>query len=129
MEIEFSGGSRTLEILAAGLVLAAVTFVLVRAALAHRRGEDAGQAAAGALKAVGPPVLLAVFGLVVLTVLAGLFGIIVILVLVSWAGGEADLGGQALLIVVAGVVIVLVTVVGAVVWGITRILRSIRARQ
>ena len=129
MTVEVTGGSRALEIIAALLVLAAVTFVLARVALARRRGEDAAQAAASALRAVGPPVFLAVFGLVVLSVLAGLFGIIVILVLISWAGGEADLGGQALLIFVAGVVIVLTAVVGAVIWGIARVLRFMRARQ
>jgi|GEM_PF-3832936 hypothetical protein len=127
--VELSGASRTLEVVAAVLLLAGVTFVVARTALAQRRGEDARLAAAGALRAVGPPVFLAVLSLILLSVMAGFFAILLVIVFLSALGGEPEVTGSAVLVFFGGLVLLLVAVVGAVIWGVARILRFTRARQ
>jgi len=72
------------------LVVGAVGYVVARSVLARRRGEDASQAAASALRAVGPPLFLAVVGLVALSVFAALAAVVLMVAVISALSGHDE---------------------------------------
>ncbi len=112
------------QALLALLLVAAVGYVAVRGLLAQRRGDDVSRATAGALRAVGPPLFLAVVGIVVLSILAPLAVIVLIFVLLAGVADAWDTGANVLLVWLLGMTLVFLVVVGAVVWGLIRVVRN-----
>jgi hypothetical protein len=120
------GGWTVFPALAAFLLLSAVGYVAARGLLAQRRGEDVGRATAAALWAVGPPLILAIVGLVLLGFLAVVAAIVLFfIVIAAIVGGELD-AGTLILLVLVGLVLLFLAVVGAVLWGLVRVIRNRR---
>jgi hypothetical protein len=118
------GSEPVFAILIAVLVLAAVGYVVARTVLAHRRGEDAGRAAVGAVRAVGPPVALAVFSLVGLSILAGLAAIVFLIAIIAALAGDGDAFEGLILAFMLGGALLFVALIAAVVWGVRRLARA-----
>ncbi len=110
-------------------MLGAVAYVVARSVNARRQGEEVGPAAASAMRAVGPPLVLAVVGLVALSIFAALGALVLLVVLVEALSGDEDKASALVLIWISGMGVLLVAVVGAVAWGLVRILRSGRNRR
>lgn len=107
------GGLGVFPALAAFLLVSAVGYVAARGLLAQRSGEDVGQATAAALWAVGPPLILAVVGLVLLVLLAGVAVVVLFLIVIAAiVGGELDAGTLILLVLVGLVLLFLAGVSG-----------------
>ena len=126
-EVEVSG-SRGIQILLALLLLGAAAYVVIRSLNARRRGEDVGPAAASAMRAVGPPLVLAVVGLVALSIFAAVGALILVVAIISALSGDDDGAGTLVVLWISGMGVLLVAVVGAVAWGLVRMLRSGRDR-
>ncbi len=122
-ELEVSG-SRSIAALLALLLLGAVAYVVVRSLNARRRGEQVGPAAASAMRTVGPPLVLAVVGLVALSIFAAVGALILLVAVLSALGGDDDGAGALVLLWISGMGVLLIAIVGAVAWGLVRILRS-----
>ncbi|HUQ63539.1 MAG TPA: hypothetical protein VM121_07290 [Acidimicrobiales bacterium] len=107
------GGWEVFPAPAGFLLLSAVGYVVARGLLAQRRGEDVGRATAAALWAVGPPLILALVGLLLLVLLAGVAAIVLFfIVIAAIVGGELD-AGTLILLVLVGLVLLFLAVVGA----------------
>jgi hypothetical protein len=123
-----SGFEPVFSILVAVLVLGAIGFVVARSVNAHRRGEDAGRAAARAARAVAPPLVIAVLCLVALSVLAGLVAVFFLIAVIAALAGEPETVGNLFLVMLLGSALLLVALVGAGVWAVVRVLRLRRER-
>ena len=121
MEVNIGGG--LIEVLMTVVVLGGLGYVVLRTVNARRRGEDMGEAAAGALRDVGPPVIVAVLGLVALGVLAALAGVMLLVFLLSALSGDGGQTAELILLWLAGMTVLVVGVVAAVAWGIVRVVR------
>jgi hypothetical protein len=124
VSIELSDAVRAL---AAVLVLCPLAYIATRAVWAARRGENAAQAALSAVRVVGPPALLAMVGLVGLTILAA-FSVVALILAFGAAVGDDKQAGNLLLVFLAGIALFVLAIVGAVAWGLVRMVRATRKR-
>jgi hypothetical protein len=122
------GAEPVFAIVIAVLLLGAVGYVVARTVVAHRRGEDAGRAAAGAVRAVGPPLVLAVFSVVGLSILAGLAAVVFLIALVAAIAGDGDALENLVLAFILGGTLLFVALIAAVAWGVSRLVRARRDR-
>lgn len=120
-------GSRTIEVLLALVLAGGLGYIVSRSVAARRRGDDVGAAAAGALRTIGPPVILAVVGLVALSIVAAFAGIVLLLALFSALAGDGD-AGAVILLWFGALGVLCMAVVGAIGWGLIRVLRAGRNR-
>jgi uncharacterized membrane protein len=117
------GGDRLTQAVAA-LLLCGVAFVAVRALLAEQRGEDGGQAARGAFRVLAPGLFAAGVVLFVVVVFLAVVTVVLILSLLGYMTGEDRYSNVGNAVLLATAVFIVVTVGGAVRWGITRFRRS-----
>ena len=111
---------------AALLLVSAFAYVAGRGLVAQRRGEDVGRATIGAMWVVGPPLFLAVVGLVLLALLAVVTAVVLFFIVFSEVvGGDLDTG-SLILVLIVGLVLLFLAVVGAVLWGLVRVIRNHR---
>ena len=120
------GGDRITQAFA-GVLLCGVAYVMARALLAEQRGEDAGQAARGAVRFLAPGLFVGAVGLVAFLVFAALSTVVFLFAVLHLMTGEAAYGTGALVALIGGAVLLIAIVVGALWWGVKR-LRTSRAR-
>ena len=118
------GGDRLTQAVA-GLLLCGVAFVTVRALLAERRGDDPRQAARGAFRILAPGLFVGAVGLFAFLVFAALSTLFLIFAVLHLLTRESAYEAGALVILIGGALFLVVTVVGALWWGVRR-LRSSR---
>ena len=124
-----NGDSRAVEVVAAFVLLVAVGSVVGSALVAERRGEDVRRAAAGALRAVGPPLVLAVVGLVALSIFAAVASVVLFIAIIAAIFRDEETAGKLFLLLIAGGAVVFLTFVGALGWALVRVVRSARERR
>ena len=117
------GGDRLTQAVAA-LVLCCVSFVAIRALLAERRGEDAGQAARGAFRALAPGLFVGAVLLYIVVVFLAVATVVLILALLGYMTGEDGYHTAGWAVLLGTAVLIVVTVGGALQWGVRRLRRS-----
>lgn len=104
-----NGDSRAVKVVAAFVLLVAVGSVVGSALVPERRGEDVRRAAAGALRAVSPPLVLAVVGLVALSISAAVAGVVLFIAIIAAIFGDEETAGNLFLLLIAGGAVVFLT--------------------
>jgi uncharacterized membrane protein len=117
------GGDRLTRAVAA-LLLCGVAFVAIRTLVAERRGEDARQATRAAFRVLAPGLFVGAVVLYVVVVFLAVAIVVLVLALLGFMTGEDgyDDAGSAVLLGTA--VLLVVTVGGAIQWGVRRLRRS-----
>ena len=117
------GGDRLTQASAA-LLLCGVAYVAGRALLAERRGADARQAARAAFRILAPGLFVGALALFVFVVFAAVATVVLILALLGLVTGESGYDAAGLAVLLGAAVFLVVTVAGALGWGVRRIRRS-----
>ena len=124
---EMDGGDRLTQVFAA-LLLCGVAFVVTRAFVAGRRGEDPSQAAKGAFETLKPGLFIGGVGLFAFLIFAAFSSVIVILAILQFVTGDDNYGTAALAVFIGGIVVLVGGVVWALRWGFKRVRRTAAAR-
>ena len=117
------GGDRLTQAFGA-LLLGGVAYVAIRTLRAERRGEDARQAARSAFRVLAPGLFVGALALFVLSVFGAVVTVVLILALLGFMTGESGYDAAGLAVLLGGAVFLVVTVAGALRWGVRRIKRS-----
>ena len=117
------GGDRLTQAFAA-LLLCGVAYVAVRTLLAERSGEDPRQAARGAFRVLAPGLFVGAIVLFVLLVLGAVVTVVLVLALLGFITGENSYDVAGLAVLLGGAVFLVVTVAGALRWGVRRMRSS-----
>src|SRR5688572_28417550 len=97
------GGDRLTQSVAAAL-LCAVAYVVVRALLAERSGQDTRQAASGAFRVLAPGLFVGAVGLFAFVVFAAVSTLFVIFAFLHFLTGESGYQAGALVVLIGGAV-------------------------
>ena len=117
------GGDRLTQLVAA-LLLSCVAFVAIRTLLAERRGGEPPPAIRAAFRFLAPGLFVGGVVLFIVVVFLAVSTVVLVLALLGYMTGEDGYDNAGSAVLLATAVFLVVTVGGAIQWGIRRIRRS-----